>query len=738
MHIPVRHLVPAAALALGWLLGTAAPALAQNAIAEEGLFVTVQNPITTDVVQRIKDQVEAGLKDARPVRTVVFDFNPGGKDVVNADFGACYGLAEYIDQRLRASTTTVAFLHGKVAGHTVLPVLACKELVMSKGASLGAVVSDVVPPLKDTTQAIYQAFSAGRKAQFAAVRKMYDPAVELAFGVAKPGGAFPVGTVVYVDRQNKVEAAALGGVKDVTFAPPGQVGLYTADQARELGLCKATAETRTEVAELYNLSPASTEDDPLQGRLPDAYRYTLTGDVDGAMREAVGRIVRDVKARKGNILILTLNCSGGDLGAARALADDLREARTGPDAVRVVAYVPDQAPDAATFIAFGCSDIVMSKRRDAADPNRPEDAREAELGDFSAVVKGGKPGMVDQYRKSLQELAEKRGLKGILVDGMFDPELVIVRAQSATDKTKQQLMSEEAQQADRANWVVVKQVKPRGQLLKLNATLAQELGVARYVVENRDPAGVYALYGLDPAKVKEVTPSWIDRFAEFLRRDVVAVLLVVIGLTGLILELKVPGLTFPGIIAALCFILFFWSQSRFSGEMFVLALLLFLLGLALIGLEIFVMPGFGAPGIFGVMCVLAGLGLVTFERVPQTGDEWGLLGVKLTQYMFGMFVAFGLAFAIARFLPKVPYANRLMLTPPTDRVEVAGEELPGAGEAAGLLGAIGTTSTSLRPAGVVLVADKFVDVVSDGGYVPAGTRVQVIAVEGTRIVVKEV
>ncbi len=73
-----------------------------------------------------------------------------------------------------------------------------------------------------------------------------------------------------------------------------------------------------------------------------------------------------------------------------------------------------------------------------------------------------------------------------------------------------------------------------------------------------------------------------------------------------------------------------------------------------------------------------------------------------------------------------------------DHQEVAGEVLPGASEAAELLGAIGTSSTTLRPAGVVKFGDKFVDVVSDGGFVPAGTRVQVILVEGTRIVVKEV
>jgi hypothetical protein len=138
------------------------------------------------------------------------------------------------------------------------------------------------------------------------------------------------------------------------------------------------------------------------------------------------------------------------------------------------------------------------------------------------------------------------------------------------------------------------------------------------------------------------------------------------------------------------------------------------------------------------MCMLAGLGLVTFDKVPQTGGEWTELGVKVSHYLFAMIGAFALSFAIAKFLPKVPYANRLMLSPPPEHAVGSAAALPGASEAAELLGAVGTSNTSLRPAGVVRFGDKFVDVVSDGAFVPAGTRVQVVAVEGTRIVVKEV
>jgi membrane-bound serine protease (ClpP class) len=708
------------------MLAAGGSALAQNAVAEEGLFVAVGNPITSEVVQRIRNQVEP-RQNSKPVRTIVFDFTPAGKDVVNTDFGSCYSLAETIS-RLRANATTVAFVHGTVTGHTVLPVLACKELVMSRDARIGNVLTEGVLPLDDFKRSGYQIRTEDRKAQWAAIRKMFDPNVDLGEGALKAGG-----TRWYIDRNSPQEAALIAGTAaEVPGAQPGQTALFTADQARKIELAKLVLErgTRAELAEAYGLSAASTQDDILNGRNPEAYRHTLSGEVDGAMRESMTRIVNDLKRKKGNVLILTLNCSGGDLKTARDLADDLRKAQTGDDAILLIAFIPENAPDAATFLAFGCTDIVMSRRKDAG-----EDAPEAEIGDFTAAMKAGG---WEPHRASLRELAELRSIPGILIDGLFDRDLVIIKARGTNGQRR--LMSEvefEAEKTAGRTWQNEGTIKAKGQLLKLGATRAEELGVARFLTETRDPAAVYAFYGLEASRVKEVTPGVLDRFAEFLRMPVVTVLLVVIGFTGLILELKVPGLTVPGIIAALCFILVFWAQSRFSGEMFVLALLLFIMGLVLVALEIFVLPGFGAPGIFGIVCMLGGLGLVTFDRVPQTGTEWGLLGVKVSQYMFGMMASFVLAFLIAKFLPKVPYANRLLLAPPADSDE-SQPQLPGAEEAATLLGAIGTTNTPLRPAGVVRFGDGFVDVVSDGGFIPAGTRVQVVLVEGTRIVVKEV
>jgi membrane-bound ClpP family serine protease len=168
--------------------------------------------------------------------------------------------------------------------------------------------------------------------------------------------------------------------------------------------------------------------------------------------------------------------------------------------------------------------------------------------------------------------------------------------------------------------------------------------------------------------------------------------------------------------------------------------LLFLLGLVLIGLEIFVVPGFGVTGISGILLVLAGLGLATVERLPQTTDEWYRFGGTLTQFGLGLVIATIAAVVVARYLPSIPYANRLVLAPPGEKVGTEDTNATaGSFEAfAALLGAVGTSATALRPAGMARFGDAYVDVVSEGSYIPAGARVQVIEVEGNRVVVKEV
>ncbi|MFO0928062.1 MAG: NfeD family protein [Gemmataceae bacterium] len=103
--------------------------------------------------------------------------------------------------------------------------------------------------------------------------------------------------------------------------------------------------------------------------------------------------------------------------------------------------------------------------------------------------------------------------------------------------------------------------------------------------------------------------------------------------------------------------------------------------------------------------------------------------------LLGSLVAVSL---VVRYLPHIPVLNRLMLRTADEAAGEAGLDIPMHAELQALLGAIGVAATPLRPAGKSQFGERFVDVVAEGGYIMPGTRVQVIEVEGNRVVVKEV
>jgi membrane-bound ClpP family serine protease len=717
----------------------------------EGLFVTVHNPITSEVVNRVKEtttravehfrEAERSAGGPRP-RTfkIVFDFNPGvqGAQVSPSgtrDFGPCQDLAEHI-LRLQ-DVTTIAFVRSEVTRHTVLPVLACTEIVMAEGAALGDVLRDQAGLLSNSKREAYREVIRGRSP--AIVLKMLNPDMIVLKARRLRGGDW------YIDARDEAAEAKNGVVvtdrNPVVGAGPNST-LFTAAQAREFGLCQPFfLQTRQQVAEKYQLPASSLREDPLMGRNPVAWRIEVRGTVNGALAETLRRRIRRAIGQGANLLIVQLECSGGDTQVAQDLARELRDLKDDRNELPVmtVAYLPAATPDTGVIVALGCTEIVMHK--------------DAEIGDFAQYVyehpDGGQV-EVDPARnrlrlQALMDLAREQGYSPLLMRGMMDPHVTIYWATNLKDGRERRFLSAEELKEDRESapptWgreVLIKPGDPNGKLLTLKADRARELGLARHTVESVNE--VYALYGLSPSQVHVAGPDWLDELAAFFRNSLVSVFLVMIGITCLILELKMPGLGLPGVIAALCFVLFFWSHSQLAGQITMLAVLLFVLGLILIGLEVFVLPGFGVAGISGVVLILVSLALVTVEKKPETSDEWAGFITSLATFGLALLGAVPLAMALAWYLPNIPYVNRLILKPEAERAEELGEGEPELvrPELAALLGAIGVAATPLRPAGKVQFGEEFVDVVAEGAYVVPGARVQVVEVEGNRVVVKEI
>lgn len=708
------------------VLAFAGAAVAQAG--DAGLLVTVPGNLQTNEVGSIKNRVNKALASGatRP-KTVIFWFTPNNKDTTSTSFGACYDLAKEITAW--RDVNTVAFVSRKLTGHAVLPALCCNELAMSREGSIGEVVPPGGEPLTKSDQAQYQLLVGEAKPPlFAVVRKMYDPDLVLMKG-QKDGGDW------YYDQRDKAKITGLTATDTKSLLPAGVVGLFNQEKMLKYGLCNQSAQNVSELGGRFGLDPGSLRDDPLGGRDVKAQRYVLRDAITQSARETVTRSIREAVRDGCNLLFLQLECDEGDAAAARDLADDLLafQRPEAGDGLKVVAFIPNNANNTSVLVALGCTEVVMSTRKSMG-----EGTPEGTFGDFGPYMKKTGQGH-EVLGPMLQDLAEKQNLPAPVLWGMVKGETVLHFARHKTDKRKTAVLFDADYQSLKGEWNSERIIKEgKGELLTLTATQARDYGLVKAVVDSTNVADVYALYDLKPNQVKEATPDWLNQFRSFLQLPVVTTILVIVGFIGLILELKVPGTTVPGIIAALCFILLFWAWAPVSGQLAWLAGLLFLLGLVLILLEVFVLPGFGVAGVTGIVLMLAAIVIVTLDKIPENGSEWGRVGGKMAIYLFALIGATVVAFLIARFLPKLPVANRMVLRPTADREAADPTVLPGAALAAQLLGAIGVASTVLRPAGTVQFGEQFVDVVSDGGFIPAGTRVQVIEVEGTRIVVREV
>jgi membrane-bound serine protease (ClpP class) len=724
-QLPVSfRLIPVALLAFLF-----APAASAQEPAADGVFVTVNNPITEGVIGQIKSQVDSARNNSkRNIKKIVFNFNPDGKDAATEAYGNCYELANYIRSLRDNGLMTIAFVHGKTTRHTVLPVIACDELAMSSSAMIGEVWSKDRPVTKDE-QLVYERTAGIKRA--GPVMKMIDKDVKLVQAMYQ-------GFNIYVDLQRIQRKDPVYAEVQATNLTPvplsNAVALYDLEKAFAFKLVSQQADSLDVVREKYGLSINSA--DPLGGRAMHPVRILLEGTIDTALREKVRRQVETAKARQENTFFFVIETTGGgDPRAAQELADDLFAlGRSDEYPARTIGFVPGDAPDYAVFLAFACQELYMYKG--------PDPRTEAVIGDFSTLIGGPnqqRRGVNPEFiKQGLAKLAEQTGHSKLLVDGMFDPNLTIVRARNQKDGERRLMTEEELKSLKDGGWAFESQIKPKGTLLRLTASTAETLRIAK-IVNSKDISEVYSQFGVDAKDVRAAEPSWMDNFAAILRRTDVSILLVIIGIAGLVLEMKAPGLIIPGVIAAVCFILFFWAQTQLGGQLIYLAIMLFLLGLALIGIEIFLIPGFGVTGVCGILLVLTGLVLAGLDKAPESASEWADLVRSMLTYGLTMAGAGVLAFVLSRYLPKIPYANRLMLVPPEDRVEVDEvSSLPGVEAAVSMLGQVGAATSMLRPAGTAKFGDRYVDVVTEGDFIPPGTSIQVVEVEGTRIVVKRV
>jgi membrane-bound serine protease (ClpP class) len=476
---------------------------------------------------------------------------------------------------------------------------------------------------------------------------------------------------------------------------------------------------------------------------PRAYETPILirfeGEISTLNEQFFYRALGDAKSRGADLVIVEINSPGGLLDESLNLAHRLRDV----DWARTVAYVPNEAISGGAIMALGCDEIVMDENAQIGDAGA---IYMDQLWFFQYADAKTRTYLTGQVRT----LAEAKGRPPLLAEAMVDKDLVVHRVRDLQTNEERLMSQEQLDKAeDPARWEKIERIEESagGRYLQLSGRRAVELKLADANADDVDDlVRRYKLSGPPPV----IQWGWVDTTVMILTHWITTVLLIIVGLVALYIELTSPGISVGGLIAGLCFVLFFWSHFM-GGTAGILEIILFLAGVVFLGVEIFVIPGTGVTGVMGVLLIVASLVLASQTFViPTSGHDVKSLIYSLA-VVVGALGGFVLAVMIfGRHMGSLPVFNRLILRPPSadqlDEDLAADDETPAEGKpklAAGgvfapQVGDYGVADSPLRPAGKVRFGEEFVDVVTDGTFVDAGQQVRVIQSVGNRIVVREV
>lgn len=710
-----------------------------------GQFLTVGKTIDLkelSKISRVARSLSAKVKD-QPNRkgVLVLEFTDG-----NSRFGDVRDVAKFLSEEV-TGIRTVAWIPKDVRGFNVIPILACNEIVMAPRAALGDIGRG--KPVDEDVKTYVDTLVSRRHNPLlssALVHGMLDPKEEVLWVRRQMGldPKAPSETELVTPTQFKrlIDAKAIIN-EHRTIKAAGSAGMFNGGEARAKNfLCSQTAEARVDIAKIYNLKRESLREDPTSSNTLVARRIKIEGVITPLIEEFIHRQIDRMLSEGANLLIFEIDSPGGYLSSSANLANIIADLDT--TKVRTVAYVPRQAISGAAIISLGCDDIVMHPGALIGD-SAPIEMRAN--GPFERAPEK----VLAIVRSTMKTLAEKKHRPAAICVAMADKDHAVFKV---TNKGSGEVsyMSETEIHAAGDAWIKGQRVDEtgKGNLLTVNGKLAHEYQIAEEPVSDFDE--LKARYSI-PAEesVPAVGPTWVDSLVFMLNDGWVTGFLFVVGIICIYAELHVPSGMFL-IISCLCFGLFFWSRFL-GGTAGWLEVMLFLLGLGCIALEVFVVPGFGVFGVSGALMVLGSLVLAsqTFF-IPTSSADYHELADHLSTLGGSLVGVIITAFALSRFLPRMPLLNRMVLVPPgapsinrmnepqlrPDLAASVGLHESLLGPYAWLLGEQGTSITILRPSGKAQFGERLIDVISDGPYIEAGKSLQVIEVNGNRVVVREI
>ena len=344
---------------------------------------------------------------------------------------------------------------------------------------------------------------------------------------------------------------------------------------------------------------------------------------------------------------------------------------------------------------------------------------------------------VSAVRAQMAALAEKNGYPKAAALAMvdMDVELIEVEINGTTILVSADEIEIVKEETEDAGGIFKKgrTVSAAGKLLTLTSKEMLKYGISSGLPESREQ--LYEMLELQNPETIEAVSSGPDQLIAILTGSAITTILIILGLGALYMEITSPGFGIPGTLAIIIFAIIFISNGML-GYVSSLEIILFIVGIILLIIEIFLIPGFGAAGVSGIILIAASL-LLSQQGFVIPEFEWQteILKRNLLTVGTGIFGSIIILAILIQLFPRIGLFNKLILQ--TSQQQTDGYSIQPPEKTAQLIGRRGIASTTLRPSGKAVFDGETFVVEADGGFIDAGTEIEIKCADSNRIVVKE-
>ncbi len=417
------------------------------------------------------------------------------------------------------------------------------------------------------------------------------------------------------------------------------------------------------------------------------YKFDIKEQIAAPSLRRTQRAFEDADSLGADVILIHMNTYGGQVDVADSIRTRIMQSR-----IPVMVFIDNNAASAGALISIATDRIYM----------RPG----ANIGAATVVDQTGEV-VADKFqsymRSMMRSTAEAKDRDPDIAQAMVDPS------------------------------VEIEGVIEEGKVLTFTASEALRWGFSEGTAENIEE--VMSQAGMEDYTLVEQELTTMDKIINFLIHPVVSGLLIMMILGGIYFELQTPGVGFPILLAVFAAMLYF-APLYLEGLASYWEVILFLLGLVLLAVEIFAIPGFGVAGILGITFMVSGLALAMVGN--QGPDFTGVPLSDVGQAFLIVIIAFFLSLTTSFYLGAklITSRGRLGNTLALNTIQDTSQGYSSVDiKMKDLQGKTGTAYTMLRPSGKVEIDDDIYDAIALTGYIDKGEPVKVVKYETSSVFV---